>query len=62
MSVYLEAVSQAAERRQDSEQEYRAALARATQHHSLSQIAAAAGVSKGAVAWLVNTQKESSDA
>ncbi len=53
MSVYLEAVAQAAEKRQESEADYRAALTRATDHHSLAQIAAAAGVSKGAVAWLV---------
>ncbi len=53
MSVYLEAVAQAAERRQQSEAEFRAALVRATAHHSLSQIAPHAGLTKAGVAYLV---------
>ncbi len=53
MSVYLEAVAQAAQKRRDSEQEFRAALVQATHHHSLSQIAPHAGLTKAGVAWLV---------
>ena len=53
MSVYLEAVAQAAERRANSEAEFRAALVRATEFHSLSAIAPAAGLTKAGVAYLV---------
>ncbi len=59
MSVYLEAVAQSAERRASSEAEFRAALVRATDHHSLSQIATSAGLSKAGVAWLVKTERKS---
>ncbi len=62
MSVYLEAVAQASERRQDSEAAFRTALARAADHHSLQQIATAAGMSKSGVVHLVNQAKENTDA
>lgn len=52
MSVYLEAVAQAAEHRQDAEAEFRAALVRARQHHSLREIAPHAGLTYSGVAWL----------
>jgi biotin operon repressor len=61
VSVYLEAVAQTAERRQHSETEFRAALARAAEHHSLQQIANAAGMSKSGVVHLVNQQKETKE-
>ncbi len=61
MSVYLEAVAQTAERRANSEAAFRAALARAAQHHSLSQVAIAAGMSKSGVVHLVNAEKENSN-
>lgn len=64
MSVYLEAVAQAREHRdtthQDASQadrEFRAALARAAQHHSLREIARYAGVTFAGVKWLID-QKE----
>ena len=57
MSVYLEAVAQAAERRAASEAAFRAALVAAANHHSLSQIAPYAGLKKSGVAWLVKTER-----
>jgi len=51
MSAYLEAVAQAAERRTTSEAEFRAALIRASEHHSLREIAKHAGLSHAGVAW-----------
>ncbi len=59
MSVYLEAVAQAAEQRRNSEAGFRAALLRATQHHSLAQIAPYAGLTKPGVAYLVRVERES---
>lgn len=56
-SVYLEAVAQAREKRQDAEAEFRAALLRATTHHSLAQIASHAGLSRAGVAWLVKAER-----
>ena len=58
MSVYLEAVAQARDRRAAAELEFRAALARAAEHHSLRQIAPYAGMSFTGVHWLVQQQKE----
>ena len=61
MSVYLEAVAQAAEHRQHAELEFRAALVRARQHHSLREIAPYAGLSFAGVAWLTkDTETEES--
>lgn len=57
MSVYLEAVAQAAERRASSEAEFRAALVRAADHHSLAQIAPHAGLTKPGVAYIVNRER-----
>lgn len=61
MSVYLEAVAQAAERRTQSETEFRAALARAAEHHSLRQIAPHAGLTYSGVAFLLKTTKGGDD-
>ncbi len=60
MSVYLEAVAQAAERRAASEAEFRAALARAAEHHSLRQIAPHAGLTYSGVAWLLKNKEDAS--
>jgi hypothetical protein len=57
VSVYLEAVAQAAEHRRDAEQTFRAALVQAANHHSLSQIAPYAGMKKSGVAYLVKTER-----
>ena len=59
MSSYLEAVAQARDRRADAETEFRAALARAREHHSLREIAPYAGMTYAGVQWL--TQKEKKD-
>lgn len=61
MSVYLEAVAQAREHRQDAEQAFRNALNRAREHHSLREIAPYAGLSFAGVAWLTKeTETEES--
>lgn len=59
MSAYLEAVAQARDRRADAEQEFRAALMRAREHHSLREIAPYAGMTYAGVQWL--TQKKESE-
>lgn len=56
MSVYLEAVAQAAERRADAEAAFRAALIRAREHHSLREIAPHAGLTWSGVAWLTKQE------
>ena len=61
MSVYLEAVAQAREHRQDAEAEFRAALKRAAQHHSLREIAPAAGMTYSGVAWLLKSKEANDD-
>lgn len=58
MSVYLEAVEQAREHRTHAEHEFRAALARAAEHHSLRQIAPHAGLSHAGVAFLLKTKEK----
>lgn len=67
MSVYLEAVAQAREHRDTTHQtsaqadaEFRAALARAAQHHSLREIARHAGITFSGVKWIID-QKEPTD-
>lgn len=60
MSVYLEAVAQAAERRTQSDAEFRAAIVRAAEWHSLRTIAPYAGLSFSGVAFLL--KKENTDA
>ena len=67
MSVYLEAVEQARERRDATHQAdaeaqaaFVAALTVARQHHSLRKIAAAAKLSHSGVQWLID-HKEAND-
>lgn len=60
-SAYLEAVAQAAERRAASETDFRAALVRARQHHSLREIAPYAGMSFAGVAFLTKTKEGADD-
>jgi hypothetical protein len=60
-SAYLEAVAQAAERRAASETDFRAALVRARQHHSLREIAPYAGMSFAGVAWLTKEEGSTDD-
>lgn len=62
MSAYLEAVAQARDQREQSEAAFRAALARAAEHHSLRQIAPYAGMTFTGVHHLLQAQKESTDA
>lgn len=58
MSAYLEAVAQARERRAQSEADFRAAVVRAAQHHSLRQIAPHAGMTFSGVQAVLNREKE----
>lgn len=60
MSAYLEAVAQAREHRADAETEFRNALKRAREHHSLREIAPHAGLTFAGVAFLTKTEKEES--
>lgn len=59
-SVYLEAVAQAREHRHDAETQFRAAVARAAEHHSLRQIAPHAGLTFSGVAYILR-QEESEE-
>jgi hypothetical protein len=68
MSVYLEAVAQARETRDQTHQAsnaanlaFRAALERAHQHHSLRQIAVVAGISHSGVKFLIDEGKDNDD-
>lgn len=61
MSVYLEAVAQAREHRHEAEVEFRAALVRARQHHSLREIAPHAGITHAGVRWITLQEKENTD-
>jgi len=61
MSVYLEAVAQARDHRAQSEADFRKALQRAADHHSLRQIAPHAGLTYSGVAWLLKEGKERDD-
>ena len=58
MSVYLEAVAQARDHRAQSEADFRAALHRAAEHHSMRQIAVHAGLSYSGVRWLLKEAEE----
>lgn len=57
MSVYLEAVQATREERENAESAFRAALREAAEHHSLSEIAAVAELTKSGVHYLIREGK-----
>lgn len=57
MSTLLEVVHEARELRDSAEKEFRRALVRASEHHSLREIARVAGMSFSGVAWHLKREK-----
>jgi hypothetical protein len=57
VSVLLEAVAEARELRQQAEREFRRALVRAAEAHSLREIARVAGITFSGVAYLLRRER-----
>jgi hypothetical protein len=58
MSYLLDAVTESAEARHHAEAEFRAAVVRAREHHSLRAIALAAGLTHNAIVHLLKREQE----